>query len=72
MKTKRNYLFALLLPVALAIGSCANNTKADEPQIQTMDSVTTNLDKTTKELDDRLKKVEESLAKVEKEMEPTK
>jgi septal ring factor EnvC (AmiA/AmiB activator) len=72
MITKKNYLFALLLPAALFISSCANNTKADEPEIQTMDSVKTNLDKSTKELEDRLKKVEESLAKVEKELEPAK
>jgi septal ring factor EnvC (AmiA/AmiB activator) len=72
MKTKRNYLFALLLPATLFVSSCSSNTKADEPEIQTMDSVTVNLDKSTKELEDRLKKVEESLAKVEKELEPTK
>lgn len=73
MKIRKNYLLTLILPFALLVSSCSNNAeKANEPEIETMDSVSKNLDKTTKELDDRLKKVEASLEKVEKEFEPAK
>lgn len=67
MKTRLLYL-ALLLPFTLLIGSCSSNTaKADEPEIETMDSVSKDLEKSTQELDEQTTKMEASLEKIEKE-----
>lgn len=67
MKTKILYL-TLLLPLMLLMGSCSSNTaKADEPEIETMDSVSKDLEKSTQELDEQTKKMEASLEKLEKE-----
>ena len=67
MKTRIFYL-TLLLPLMLLMGSCSNNTaKADEPEIETMDSVSKDLEKSTQELDEQTKKMEASLEKMEKE-----
>lgn len=67
MKTRITCLI-LLLPLVFLAPACSNNTaKADEPEIATMDSVTTDLQQSTEKLDEEAKKVEESLEKIEKE-----
>ena len=70
MRKVKVHLYMLIMPFALLIGSCSNNAaKADEPEVQTMDSVATSLDSTNKELDAKTKSLEESLEKVDKELE---
>jgi len=67
MKTRIIYLL-LSLPLIFLVPSCSNNTaKADEPEIATMDSVSSDLKQSTEKLDEEAKKVEESLEKIEKE-----
>lgn len=67
MKTKLLYL-TLLLPFTFLMASCSSNTaKADEPEIETMDSVSKGLEKSTQDLDEETKKLEASLEKIEKE-----
>lgn len=70
MKSCKIYFAALLLPIALIAGSCSNNSaNADEPEVETMDSISKELDQSTKALEDQAKKVEASLEKVDKEFE---
>jgi hypothetical protein len=67
MKTRILYL-TLILPLMLLGSSCTTSSvKADEPEIATMDSVSTNLEQSQKELDEQAKKVEASLEQIEKE-----
>jgi hypothetical protein len=67
MKARIFYL-TFLFPIMLLANSCSNNTaKADEPEIATMDSVSSDLKQSTEKLDEEAKKVEESLEKIEKE-----
>ncbi|MEJ6981030.1 hypothetical protein WG906_11240 [Pedobacter sp. P351] len=70
MKSVRIYFLTLLMPLALIASSCSNNSaKADEPEIETMDSVSNELNQTTEKLEDQAKKVEASLEKIDKEFE---
>ena len=72
MKHCKTYCAALLMALALSLSSCSNNSvKADEPEIETMDSVSTELEKTNNELEEQVKKVEASLEKVDKEFKST-
>ncbi|WP_026899244.1 hypothetical protein [Daejeonella oryzae] len=67
MKIRLFYL-TLILPLLLFVSSCSNKSaKADEPEIATMDSVSTDLEQSTKDLEAETKKVEASLEKIEKE-----
>ena len=70
MKSVKIYFLTLFMPLALIASSCSNNSaKADEPEIETMDSVSKELNQTTEELEDQAKKVEASLEKIDKEFE---
>lgn len=70
MKSVKIYFLTLLMPLALFASSCSSNSaKADEPEIETMDSVSNELNKTTEKLEDQAKKVEASLEKIDKEFE---
>ncbi|MGV3508589.1 MAG: hypothetical protein ACO1N7_04805 [Sphingobacteriaceae bacterium] len=73
MKNRKIYFAMLLMPLALSLSSCSNNSaKADEAEVETMDSVSTEMEKTNKELEEQVKKVEASLEKVDKKFETAK
>jgi hypothetical protein len=60
----------LLMPLALIASSCSNNSaNADEPEVETMDSISKELDQSAKALEDQAQKVEASLGKLDKEFE---
>ncbi|MFD2161369.1 hypothetical protein ACFSJU_03140 [Paradesertivirga mongoliensis] len=66
MKVIKFYYGLLILPVALILSSCSNNSaKADDPKVLVMDSISTELESTNKELDEKTSKLEESLKKAE-------
>lgn len=70
MKSVKIYFLTLFMPLALIASSCSTKSaKADEPEIETMDSVSNELNQTTEELEDQAKKVEASLEKIDKEFE---
>ena len=67
MNFRKTYVFTSIIGVFLLLASCSSNsTKADEPEIATMDSVSTELANTNNELDERTKKLEASLEEAEK------
>ncbi|HEY0669829.1 MAG TPA: hypothetical protein VGD22_16730 [Sphingobacteriaceae bacterium] len=69
---KKHFCVLTIAMGFFVLSSCSNNsTKADEPEVATMDSVSKELETTTKELDEKAKKVEESLEKIEKEFNTT-
>ncbi len=73
MRFRKIYLLTMIMPLALLLSSCSGKSaKADEPEIATMDSVSTELEKNNKELDDQTKKLEASLEQADKEMATTK
>ena len=70
MKSSKIYFLTLLMPLALLASSCSNKSaNADEPEVETMDSISKELDQSTEALEDQAKKVEASLEKVDKEFE---
>jgi predicted esterase len=63
----------MLMPLGLLISSCSGKSaKANEPEVATMDSVSTELEKNNKDLDEQTKKLEASLEQAEKETETAK
>lgn len=73
MISRKLILASLIVPLALAVGSCSSNSaKSSEPEIATMDSVSKGLDQTNDELDEKTKNLEASLEKADKELETAK
>jgi beta-lactamase regulating signal transducer with metallopeptidase domain len=71
MKSHKLYFLAMIIPIALITSSCSSNsTKADEPEVATMDSVSKELSSSNDSLDAQTKKLEASLEAAE-ELETT-
>lgn len=63
----RLFFLSMLLPGLFLATSCSNNNaKANEPEVVTMDSVSTELEKSNKELEEKNEKLEASLENLEK------
>ena len=70
MKSSKIYFLTLIMPLVLIASSCSSNSaNADEPEVETMDSISKGLDQSAEALEDQAKKVEASLEKVDKEFE---
>lgn len=68
-RCKMLYFSSLMLLTLSGLSSCTTNSgKADNQEIQVMDSVSKDLETTSRDLEVKIKKVEASLEKLDKEI----